>query len=81
MSTFLQRPPSKAKHDFAIAIFPDRDGQLSDNDHHIGYGLGSFATSLALRVPILDICTYMIYDEDPGCVYIKSHFLHDLLEK
>lgn len=35
MSTFLQRP-SNAKHDFAIAIFPDRDGQLSDNDSQIG---------------------------------------------
>lgn len=40
-----------------MTIVPDRDSQQMENDVQVGFGLGSYALSLALKVPILDLVT------------------------
>ena len=46
-----------SKHQIALVVYADRDGQLFDHDSDIGCGIGAYSLSLAMGIPILDLTT------------------------
>ena len=61
-------------------IFPDKDGQLNDNDTDIGFGIGAYVLSLAYRTPIVDLITKVELSVPDAPVEVFAYSDTDLLD-
>lgn len=80
--TILRESLETTPHDQSLmsVLFPDKDGQLEDNDSEIAFGIGAYVLSLAYKVPIVDLVTKVDLSVPDAPVEVFVYDDTDLLE-